>query len=308
MISWIFPGQGSQKAGMASDVDACELLFSDARNILGTDFEALCTTDLDPSWTPEVVQPALFITSVGIIKSLTILGLSPDAVAGHSLGELAAVVAAGGISFEDGLRLVDLRGKAMASAGRANPGGMAAVLGLDSELIEQICQSEPFVWVANFNSPKQTVISGSDDSLSSAAEKCLEAGAKRVVRLQVPMASHCPLMDSARSDFEAALEKVSWNRLSCPMYCGADGQAHEDPAQIRKLLAQALTTPVRFVGAVTNMQSAGITSFVETGPGRVLRGLVKQIDAGAHLASASNDSEIAALAEQLSSRAANVTS
>lgn len=287
---------------MASGIEACTGLFSDARTILQADLEALCTSDPDPSWTPETVQPALFLTSMGIVEELKGLGLKPDAVAGHSLGELAAVVAAGVVSFEDGLKLVDIRGKAMAAAGRTHPGGMAAVLGLDPQIIRQICESQTSVWVANLNSPAQTVISGTDEALSSAAEQCLEAGARRVVRLQVPMASHCPLMDDARARFEAALEEVTWNAPGCPIFFGADGQAHDDPAQIRRLLAQALTTPVRFVETITNMQKAGVTTFVETGPGGVLRALVKQIDPGALRVGASTGKECVALAEELVSR------
>lgn len=302
MIAWIFPGQGSQKAGMASEIEACAGLFADARKISGLDLEALCTSDPDPSWTPETVQPSLFITSVGIVRELNKLGITPDAVAGHSLGELAAVVASEALSFEDGLKLVTVRGRAMAAAGRTNPGGMAAVLGLDPAAIQQICKSHTSVWVANLNSPAQTVISGEDESLSSVAEKCLDAGARRVVRLQVPMASHCPLMEDARAEFEAVLEDAAWSAPRCPIFFGADGQAHEDPAEIRSLLAQALTTPVRFVETITNMQNAGVTTFVETGPGKVLRGLVKQIDPGAHHVGAGNDRECEALAHELVSR------
>lgn len=289
MIAWMFPGQGSQKAGMAADIAACGPLFARARAILGMDLEMLCTGDLDPVWTPEAVQPAIFITCLGMVEKLAGMNQRPGAVVGHSLGELAALTATGAISFDDGLRLVDLRARAMGAAGRANPGGMAAVLGLDPAAVEDICASQAQVWVANYNSPRQTVISGTDDALAATAELCLGSGAAKVVRLQVPMACHCPLMEPARLEFGQALESVTWRSPSCPVYSGADGTAHTDPAEIAVLLAEAITSPVRFVQTVTCMRRAGLQTFVEVGPGKVLRGLVRQIDPGATLAGVSND-------------------
>lgn len=292
---------------MASGFEDRHRLFADAQRILKFNLEKLCTTDLDPTWTPETIQPALFITSVCAARSLNSHGLSPDAVAGHSLGELAACVAAGALSFEDGLQLVDVRGRAMAESARRHPGGMAAVLGLDPAKIEQICSSEEGVWVANLNSPKQTVISGRDKALAVAAGKCLEAGAKRVVRLQVPFPSHCALMQEARVEFEAALARVDWNQPSCPVFCGADGRAHTDPSEISRLLGQALTMPVRFVETVISVLNAGVTMFVETGPGKVLRGLIRQIDTQAGVAGASDDQQAAALAQKLGPEMTNST-
>lgn len=299
MIAWIFPGQGSQKASMAAGIEGCRDLFNSAQPIIGTNLERLCTTDTDPTWTPEIVQQALYITSVGAARAALDYNIRPQAVAGHSLGEFPALVAAGSLSFEDGARLVDVRGKAMASAGRRNPGGMAAVIGLDPAIIEEICANEGDVWVANFNSPKQTVISGKDRSLASAAEKCLQAGATRVIRLQVPVPSHTPLMDEARVEFEAALDTVSLTEPACPVYCGADGLAHTDPDEIGRLVAQAITSPVRFVDTIQAMRSSGVETFVECGPGKVLRGLVRQIDAEAKLAAVGNDEEAAAFQESV---------
>lgn len=299
MIAWIFPGQGSQKASMAAGIEGCRQLFNTAQSIIGTNLERLCTTDSDPTWTPEIIQQALYITSVGAARAALDRNIQPQAVAGHSLGEFPALVAAGSLSFEDGARLVDVRGKAMASAGRRNPGGMAAVMGLDPVVIEEICANEGDVWVANFNSPKQTVISGKDRSLASAAEKCLQAGATRVVRLQVPVPSHSPLMEDARAEFEAALDKVSLKEPACPVYCGADGLAHTDPREIGHLVAQAITSPVRFVDTIQAMRSGGVETFVECGPGKVLRSLVRQIDAGAKLTAVGNDEEAAAFEESV---------
>jgi [acyl-carrier-protein] S-malonyltransferase len=299
VIAWIFPGQGSQKTSMAAGIKACKDLFQTARSIIGTDLEKLCTTDTDPTWTPEIVQQALYITSVGAARAALDRNLRPQAVAGHSLGEFPALVAAGSLSFEDGARLVDVRGKAMASAGRRNPGGMAAVIGLDPKVIEEICADEGDVWVANLNSPKQTVISGKDRSLASAAEKCLQAGATRVVRLKVPVPSHSPLMEDARTEFETALDAVGLNEPSCPVYCGADGRAHTDPQEIGRLIASAITSRVRFADTIQAMRADGVETFVECGPGKVLRGLVRQIDAGAKLAAIGNDEEAAEFEESL---------
>ncbi|MGQ0679021.1 MAG: ACP S-malonyltransferase [Actinomycetota bacterium] len=299
MIAWVFPGQGSQSPGMAARIAPCVQLFSRARSIMGCDLEDLCTVAAEPDFGPETIQPALFITSVGIARSLAQLELRPDVVAGHSLGELAALVATGALSFEDGLRLVELRGRAMAAAGASNPGGMSAVLGLDLATIEQICRASGEVWVANLNSPKQTVISGRTDALEAASARCREAGAKRVVRLQVPIASHCPLMHSARTEFEAALSTVAWRQPLCPVWCGADGRPHSEPEEIAPLLAQALTEPVRFVETVVSMRSAGVDTFVETGPGRILRGLIRAIDPAAEHIGVSCDEEAEKLAARL---------
>ena len=284
---------------MAAGIEGCRDLFNKAQPIIGTNLEKLCTTDADPTWNPEIVQQALYITSVGAARAALDRNVRPQAVAGHSLGEFTALVAAGSLSFEDGARLVDVRGKAMATAGRRNPGGMAAVIGLDTDVIEEICANEGDVWVANLNSPKQTVISGKDRSLASAAEKCLQAGAKRVVRLQVTGPCHSPLMEEARTEFEAALDTVSLNEPAFPVYCGADGLAHTDPEEIGHLVAQAITSPVRFVDTIQAMRSDGVETFVECGPGKVLRGLVRQIDAEANLAAISNDEEAAAFQESL---------
>lgn len=297
MIAWMFPGQGSQSAGMALGLEGAGELFKISRSIMSRDLERLCTTDPDPAWAPDVLQPALFVTEVAIGRRLQSHGAQPQAVVGHSLGEFPALVVAGALEFEEALRLVALRGKAMADAGRRNEGGMAAVIGLDPQVIAGICAEEGDVWVSNYNSPKQTVISGRDRGLAAAAKRCLEAGALRVVRIKVPVAAHCPLMQPARETFEAALAGVNMIEPACPVYCDADGAAHTAPAEIKQLLVEAITAPVRFTDAVRRMRRDGFQKFVETGPGKVLRGLVRQIDAGAELAGVSSDEQAASFVE-----------
>lgn len=299
MIAWMFPGQGSQKAGMALDLEGAGRLFAASRKVIKRDLEKLCTTDPDPAWAPDVLQPALFVTEVAIGRRMQELGLEPGAVVGHSLGEFPALVIAGALEFEEALRLVALRGRAMADAGRRNEGGMAAVIGLDPEVISGICAEEGDVWISNYNSPKQTVISGRDRGLAEAARRCMEAGAMRVVRIKVPVAAHCPLMQPAREAFAQALETVNMVSPGCPVYCDADGAAHTDPSEIKALLVEAITAPVRFTDAVRRMRADGFSLFVETGPGKVLRGLVRQIDAEAELAGVSSDEEASTIAETL---------
>ncbi len=295
MNAWMFPGQGSQKAGMGLDIAGASELFKAGSSVVGRDLERLCTVDPDPAWAPDVLQPALFVTEVAIGRKMQSLGVQPDAVVGHSLGEFPALVVAGALEFDEALRLVALRGKAMADAGRRNEGGMAAVIGLDPEKISEICAAEGDVWVSNYNSPKQTVISGRDRGLAEAAGRCMDAGAMRVVRIKVPVAAHCPLMQPARDTFEKALAEVTMVRPACPVYCDADGRAHTDPAQIKALLVEAITAPVRFTDAVRRMRDDGFSTFIEAGPGKVLRGLVRQIDAGAELDGVSNDEEATSL-------------
>jgi [acyl-carrier-protein] S-malonyltransferase len=296
MTGWMFPGQGSQRAGMANGVEASKDLFEAARSILRTDLEKLCTTDTNPTWPPDILQPALYTTSVGIGRTMLSNGLEPQALVGHSLGEFPALAVAGALTFEDGLRLMALRGRAMAQAGRSHPGGMAAVIGLDLPTIEQICNDAGEVWVANLNSPSQTVISGKDRPLAEAAEQCRHAGASRVVRLNVPIAGHCPLMESAAEQVEEALSKVSVRKPKWPIYLCADGRPHTDPDEIKRLLVEVITNRVRFVEAIENMHRDEVRFFVETGPGRVLRGLVRQILPEAQLAGVDGDQQVMELA------------
>jgi [acyl-carrier-protein] S-malonyltransferase len=295
VIGWMFPGQGSQRPGMAADLAACEGLFEAARPILGADLARISTAASSSGWPAHLLQPALYTTCVGAIRALEERGLSPDAVVGHSLGEYAALVAAGMVSFEDGLRLVAVRGRAMAAAGRANPGGMAAVVGLGAEAVEESCSGIEGVWVANFNSSNQIVISGRDEPLARAAEACRQAGAMRVIRLDVPMPSHTPLMEPAAREVAAALGEVVLKEPTCPFYSAVDAAPHTDPSDIVALLARAITSKVRFAETLTTMAADGVEGLVEVGPGKVLCGLVRHTLPGFTTATVATDGEAEAL-------------
>lgn len=295
MIAWMFPGQGSQRPGMAAELEACKDLFQRAKAIVPADLERICTSPANTKWPADLLQPAIFTTSVGAAMAIQARGLSPDAVVGHSLGEYAALVVAEVLSFEDALRLVTARGRGMAAAGKRNPGGMAAVIGLDPEKIEKICADIGAVWVANFNSPSQTVISGRDEALGRAAEECRTQGAMKVIRLEVPMAAHTPLMDSAADELRAAIETVEFAGPGSTWFSVADGDSHNDIGEIKELLVRAVISSVRFLETVKAMHAAGVNDFVEVGPGRALRGLVKQNLDEVNLAGVGADGEVEAL-------------
>jgi [acyl-carrier-protein] S-malonyltransferase len=280
VIGWMFPGQGSQRPGMAGGLEACGELFEIAGRILDADLDRLCTAVSNGgsrgSFLPaDLLQPALYATATGASRALSSRGLCPDAVVGHSLGEYAALTAAGALAFEDGLRLVTLRGKAMLNAARRNPGGMAAVIGLDTASVKEICDRIEGAWVANLNSPVQTVMSGTDEALAQAAEACKAAGAKRVVRLEVPIPGHSPLMEPAALEVQALLADIHVKEPICPFYSCVDASPHTDPAEIKSLLVAAMTSSVRFFETLAAMQAGGVTSLVEVGPARVLCGLAR---------------------------------
>lgn len=286
--AWMFPGQGSQRPAMAERLGTAPELFSVARDVLPFDLEPACTTDARPSWTTERLQPAMFVVCVAAARALESRDQRPDALLGHSLGEIAALVAGGALGFEDALALVAVRGRAMDAAGRRQPGGMAAVLGLDLDVIERICAeitsqirtkgtSGPGgVWPANLNSPGQIAISGRDDALAQAAERCKSAGAGRVVRLEVPIAAHSPLMAPAADEVRAMLDTIEIRPPSCPLYSVVDAKPHTDPGEIRELLVEGVVSPVRFWEAVQAAHADGTERFVEVGPGTVLSGLVRR--------------------------------
>jgi [acyl-carrier-protein] S-malonyltransferase len=291
LTGWMFPGQGSQRPGMGAGIEACRDLFGAAKTLIDADLARICVVIPNPGWPGDLLQPALYATAVGASRALSNRGLCPDAVVGHSLGDYAALTAAGALAYEDALPLVSVRGKAMLEASRRNPGGMAAVIGMESAAIEAICASIDDVWVANLNSPNQTVISGRDEPLARAAEACRQAGARRVVRLEVPIAGHCPLMDEAALELEAILADVQVKEPICPFYSTVDCAPHSDPAEIKRLLVTAMTSPVRFYETLTAMQAGGVTSLVEVGPARVLCGLAKQSVPGVATASVGSDAE-----------------
>lgn len=263
-------------------------LFEQANEILGfriTDvmFEG---TEEDLKQT-KVTQPAIFLHSVVLINALG-NDFNPHMVAGHSLGEFSALVAAKVLSFEEGLRLVALRANAMQKACELQPSGMAAVLGLDDFTVEDVCQRVSDVVVpANYNCPGQLVISGSNAGIDKAMELLKEAGAKRVLKLNVGGAFHSPLMESAKADLEKAITKTVFNTPLCPVYQNVDAKPHLDSGKIKENLIAQLTGPVRWTQIIEHMIDDGATSFIEAGPGKVLQGLVKKINRDAVTSSAS---------------------
>lgn len=296
MIAWMYPGQGSQRAAMASELSPCAELLEVAGRLIGANLKRICTTSGITDWPPDLLQPAIYVTSVGASEALKQRGLSPGAVVGHSLGEFAGLVAGGSIDFEDGLRLVATRGRAMVQVSRRSPGGMAAVIGLEPSLIEEICAATGDVWVANFNTPKQTVISGREEPLAQAAEECRRQGADRVVRLNVPVAAHTPLMEPAAEALAAEFEGLTVRPPISPYWSPVDARAHTDPDEIKELLVRAVTVAVRFAATITAMNEQGSDGFVEVGPARVLTGLVRQVLPGVRMASVGTDAEAEALA------------
>ncbi len=283
MKAYVFPGQGAQFVGMGKDLyennaEAREL-FEKANEILG-----FRITDLMFSGTEEdlkqtkVTQPAIFLHSVLLAKSLGD-EFQPDMTAGHSLGEFSALVAAGALSFEEGLKLVAKRARAMQKACEARPSTMAAVLALPDEKVEELCaQVDDVVAPANYNCPGQVVISGTMEGIDAACEKMLAAGAKRALKLKVGGAFHSPLMQPAQEELAEAIEAAEFKTPRCPVYQNVDGKAHTDPKEIKENLIKQLTAPVRWTQDVQAMIADGATEFVELGPGKVLQGLVSKID------------------------------
>lgn len=283
MKAYVFPGQGAQFVGMGKDLydnnPEARQLFEKANEVLGFSITDLmfAGTEEDLKRT-DVTQPAIFIHSVLLAKSLG-AEFQPDMVAGHSLGEFSALVAAGALSFEEGLKLVATRARAMQKACELRPSTMAAVLALPDEKVEEICESIDDVVVgANFNCPGQVVISGTLEGIDAACEKMLAAGAKRALKLKVGGAFHSPLMEPARRELAEAIENAEFKTPVCPIYQNVDAQPHTDPAEIKENLIKQLTSPVRWTQCVQNMIANGATEFVELGPGNVLQGLVKKID------------------------------
>ncbi|MFM7022631.1 MAG: ACP S-malonyltransferase [Flavobacteriales bacterium] len=282
MNAYVYPGQGSQFPGMGKELynsnPEAKKLFDRANEILGFNITEIMFngTEEDLKQT-KVTQPAVFLHSV--ILTLTQADFKPDMVAGHSLGEFSALVANKTISFEDGLRLVAIRAQAMQKACEINPSTMAAILGLEDNVVEEVCKNiDGVVVAANYNCPGQLVISGENKAVEAACAKLTEAGAKRALLLPVGGAFHSPLMEPARVELAAAIDKTTFNTPICPIYQNVNAQAVTDPATIKENLVTQLTAPVRWTQTVINMIAGGATKFTEIGPGKTLQGLVKKVD------------------------------
>lgn len=291
MKAYIFPGQGAQFSGMGKNLyeqsAQARELFERANEILGFRITDIMFdgTDEDLKQT-NVTQPAIFLHSVILAKEIGD-SFKPDMVAGHSLGEFSALVAAGALSFEDGLRLVAARANAMQKACEIQPSTMAAILGLDDFTVEDICQRISEVVVpANYNCPGQLVISGTLEGIDKACELMTQAGAKRAIKLNVGGAFHSPLMEAARVELQQAIEATEIREPVCPVYQNIDAKPYKDVASIKHNLIAQLTGPVRWTQSVEHMLKDGATSFTEVGPGNVLQGLVKKVDRSVETSSA----------------------
>ncbi len=283
-IAWVFPGQGSQVVGMGQDLaevyPAARAVFEEADELLGWSLSSLCFNgpkeELDDTIN---AQPALLTASMAALRALQAEDRLPEPafVAGHSMGEYTALVAAGALSFADGLRLVRERGRLMKLAGERAPGRMAAIIGLADEVVEEVCAGVDGVQVANYNSPGQVVISGTREAVETASEVLKARGARRVIPLAVSIPSHSELMASIVEEFARAVERTPMEAPEVPLVANVTGEPITDVDQIRQELTRQLTSSVQWVRSVRRMSEAGVTSFLEIGPGKVLAGLIRRI-------------------------------
>ena len=288
---YVFPGQGAQFSGMGKELyeqsAEAKAMFERANDILGFRItDVMFEGSAEELKQTKVTQPAVFLHSVILAK---VLGVVPSAVAGHSLGEFSALVVAGALSFEDGLRLVAKRAEAMQRACEIEPGAMAAVLKLADETIENVCESiDGVVVAANYNCPGQLVISGAVDAVNEACVKLKEAGARRALVLPVGGAFHSPLMEPARKELAEAIEAADFKEPTCPIYQNVDAKPHTLPAEIKQNLIAQLTAPVRWTQIIEQMSADGFSSYVELGPGTVLNGLISKISPAVEVESRSS--------------------
>jgi len=292
MKAFVFPGQGAQFSGMGKDLyesnDICRDMFKAGNEILGFDITDIMFngTDEDLKQT-NVTQPAIFLHS---IINVTALGdrLSPDMVAGHSLGEFSALVANRALSFEEGLRLVAQRAHAMQKACELNPSTMAAIIGLEDNIVEEVCKSiDDIIIPANYNAPGQLVISGSIEGVDKAIDELKQKGARMALKLAVGGAFHSPFMEPARQELEKAINEAEFSDPVCPVYQNATGLPVKEPQKIKENLIAQLTSPVRWTQTMFNMIKDGADHFTEVGPGNVLQGLIKKADRTVNVESAS---------------------
>ncbi len=283
MKAYVFPGQGAQFSGMGKDLyesnPLAKEMFDKANEILGFRITDIMFGGTDDELKQtKVTQPAIFLHSVILAKTMG-ENFKPEMVAGHSLGEFSALVANGTLSFEDGLRLVSARAQAMQKACEAEPSTMAAILGIDDEIVEQVCAEISDVVVpANYNSPGQIVISGSVSGIDKAIEELTKRGAKRALKLMVGGAFHSPLMEPARKELAAAISNTHFSNPICPVFQNVNALPEVNPEKIKENLIAQLTSPVRWTQIVKNMIAGGASSFTEVGPGSVLQGLIKKVD------------------------------
>lgn len=302
-LALMFPGQGSQAVGMGCDLCAAypqmRDTYAEASHVLDFDLEQVCA--LGPAETlarTDVTQPALLANSIGVFRILADAGLRFDAAFGHSLGEYSALVATGALSFPEALRLVRLRGQEMLRAAQEHPSGMAAVIGLDDERVEELCASREGLWPANFNSSGQVVVSGTKAALEDLPEAATQAGARRVIPLAVSGAFHSPLMASAQAPLRDALERATW-ATPRPAFFSVSSVRFEE-GDFPELLTRQLVAPVRFTQSVGTLSAEGYDAYLEVGPGSVLSGLVRRIVPDATVAHAADADTIGALREEAS--------
>jgi len=283
MKAYVFPGQGAQFPGMGKDLydnsSDAKQMFDAANDILGFSItDIMFGEEAEALKQTKVTQPAIFLHSVILAKVLS-TNFKPEMVAGHSLGEFSALVSAGYLSYEDGLSLVSKRALAMQKACEQNPSTMAAVLGLENEVVEKICNEiEEVVVPANYNCPGQLVISGSNEGIDIACEKLTQAGARRVLKLPVGGAFHSPLMEPARAELEQAIDETNFSNGICPIYQNVTALAITNPEEIKKNLKKQLTSSVLWTQTMQQMMEDGLSSVTEVGPGKVLQGLFKKVD------------------------------